>query len=67
MDCPRCKSMMIEDVFEDLSDDTGLLSFPGWRCVTCGEILDPLIMKNRAARPSPLVGRARQKLAARLS
>lgn len=58
---------MIEDIFEDLSDDTGLLNFPGWRCVTCGEILDPLIVKNRAARPSPLVGRARQKMAARLS
>jgi hypothetical protein len=58
---------MIRDVFEDLGDDTGALNFAGWRCVACGEILDPLIMKNRVGRPSPLVGRARQKAGSRLA
>jgi hypothetical protein len=66
MTCPRCHSEMVRDIFEDLGDDTGLLNFSGWRCVTCGEILDPLIMKNRADRPSPLIGKARQKAASRL-
>ena len=43
MDCPRCKGVMAQEVFEDLLDDTGNLSFNGWRCLICGEILDPVI------------------------
>ena len=67
MECPRCHNVMFGDVFEDLRDDTGALSFNGWRCVICGEILDPTIIKNRTCRPSPLLGRARQKVASRLA
>jgi hypothetical protein len=51
MDCPRCKSGMIEETFEDLRDDTGTLCFYGFRCVICGEILDPVIIANRERRP----------------
>jgi hypothetical protein len=65
-DCPRCKSIMVKDVFEDMGDDTGTLWFNGWRCVICGEILDPVIVRNRETRPSPLIGRARQKVPTRL-
>lgn len=54
---------MVEDVFEDLRDDTGSLNFTGWRCIICGEILDPVIVTNRESRPSPLLGRARKKFA----
>ena len=43
MDCPRCKGVMTQEVFEDLLDDTGNLCFKGWRCLLCGEILDPVI------------------------
>ena len=57
---------MVKDVFEDLGDDTGALCFNGWRCVICGEILDPVIVRNRETRPSPLVGRGRQKVPAQL-
>ena len=67
MNCPRCNSIMVGDVFEDLSDDTGSLNFNGWRCPICGDILDPLIIKNRVSRPAPLLGRARQKMASRLA
>ena len=67
MDCPRCKGVMVRDVFEDLRDDTGVLSFKGWRCITCGEILDPVIVSNRESRRSPLIGRARKKFATQLS
>lgn len=66
MDCPRCKSMMVQDIFEDLEDDTGNLCFRGWRCIICGEILDPVIVTNRDSRPSPLLGRARKKFATQL-
>jgi hypothetical protein len=57
---------MVLDDFEDLQDDTGSLTFRGWRCVLCGEILDPVIVHNRASRPTPLVGRARKKFATQL-
>jgi hypothetical protein len=63
MDCPRCRGLMVHDVFEDLLDDTGVISFKGWRCVCCGEILDPVIVTNRETRPSPLVSGARKKFA----
>jgi hypothetical protein len=54
---------MARDTFEDLEDDTGALSFKGWRCLLCGEILDPVIANNRGSHPSPLAGRARKKFA----
>ena len=63
MQCPRCKGVMVEGIFEDLNDDTGSLQFKGWRCIICGEILDSVITSNRESRPSPLVGRARKKFA----
>jgi hypothetical protein len=38
---------MVQDHFYDLLDGSGHLSFKGWRCVCCGNVLDPLILKNR--------------------
>lgn len=67
MECPRCKGVMAQEIFEDLLDDTGSLFFKGWRCLTCGEILDPVIANNRESRPSPFLGRARKKFAAQLN
>ncbi len=67
MDCPRCKGVMAQEVFEDLLDDTGNLSFNGWRCLICGEILDPVIANHRGSHPTPFLGRARKKFAAQLN
>lgn len=46
MNCPRCTGNMVLEVFEDLRE-TGQFRFEGSRCLVCGEILDPVIMKNR--------------------
>jgi len=51
MPCPRCGGGMVSDVFQDLHDDTGQLCFQGFRCIPCGEILDPVILVNRQRRP----------------
>ena len=67
MDCPRCKGVMSQEIFEDLLDDTGRINFKGWRCLTCGEILDPLIAPHRGAPHEPLLGRSRKKFAAQLN
>jgi len=61
MECDRCTGLMVPEVFEDLGDGAGGLCFEGWRCVTCGEILDPTIVTNRAGHPAPIVDRARRR------
>lgn len=45
--CPRCEGMMVQSSFLDLEDDTGQHEFWALRCVQCGNIVDPLIMKNQ--------------------
>ena len=51
MECPRCDGKMVSETFEDMKDDTGRISFFGYRCMSCGEILDPVIVANRQSRP----------------
>jgi hypothetical protein len=38
---------MVGDRFSDPLDETGEVVFWGWRCVLCGEIIDPIIVRNR--------------------
>jgi hypothetical protein len=61
MDCPRCHGLMISQFYEDLEDDTGRIHLSAWRCVNCGEVVDPVILKHRLSLPKPMVGRARLK------
>ena len=42
MKCHRCNGMMIYEKFYGDSE-----YFMGWRCVTCGEIVDETILENR--------------------
>jgi hypothetical protein len=51
---------MIFEVFQDMQDDTGKISFSGYRCLICGEILDPVIVANRQNRPAPLLNKNRK-------
>ncbi|MGB3941931.1 MAG: hypothetical protein WBK96_10620 [Candidatus Manganitrophaceae bacterium] len=60
MNCPRCKSIMVQERFQDMKDDTGVIHFFGYRCLSCGEILDPVIAHHRIERPTrPLQGKGR--------
>jgi hypothetical protein len=56
---------MVYEVFEDLQDDTGRINFDGWRCVMCGEIVDPIILSNRQLRRGPMLARNRKIMALR--
>ena len=49
MPCPRCRGLMVPDQFGDLQYDGGYWSFQGWRCLCCGNILDPVIIRNQQA------------------
>ena len=40
--CLRCKGAMMYDRFYGLQGQ-----FWGWKCVICGEIVDPVILENR--------------------
>jgi hypothetical protein len=46
MQCPRCQGTMNMDHFVDLAA-SGEIWMPGWRCLACGEIVDPLIEHHR--------------------
>jgi hypothetical protein len=60
MCCQRCHGLMIRDSFVDLRD--GGLSFDGWRCINCGEVLDSLVLTHRTQGPTePYRGRTRDR------
>ena len=62
-ECSRCKGLMVPERFQDILD--GQLSFYGWRCLSCGEIVDPTIAANRDRRPVAPSARNRKSFANR--
>ncbi len=50
MICPRCRGMLVRHWFMELLDKTGQEHCKGWRCVNCGDLLDPVILQNEARR-----------------
>ena len=47
MKCLKCGSLMVSEEFTDYQQ-TGPYSFTGWRCLSCGLILDPVILDHLA-------------------
>lgn len=45
--CTRCGGLMVNDLCMDLLNSTGELEFAAKRCVQCGEVVDPVIERNR--------------------
>lgn len=45
--CTRCGGLMVAERYIDLLDDTGQLEFTGERCISCGEVVDQTILRNR--------------------
>jgi hypothetical protein len=41
---------MVSDFCMDLLNSTGELEFAAKRCVQCGEVVDPVILRNRGLR-----------------
>jgi hypothetical protein len=62
MRCPRCNGLMVDDWFQDIRDDTGRINFEGLRCLICGEVVDPVILRNRQIGPEGIPGRRRRRL-----
>lgn len=47
MTCTRCKGLMVADDLIDLQESYVPMWMRGWRCVACGNIVDPLITRHR--------------------
>lgn len=48
MPCTRCSGMMIRD---HALDEIGRAEHFVWRCIICGDIVDPIILINRTNWP----------------
>lgn len=65
--CPRCRGLMVWCRFTDLPCEAERMVGPIWRCVSCGEVVDSVILRNRHGRP-PRRGRpATRRFAAMIS
>ena len=45
--CSRCGGLMVPEFCTDLLSSTGELDCPIARCVQCGDLVDPVIRRNR--------------------
>ena len=45
--CLRCGGLMVNEVCVDLMNSSSELECPTRRCLQCGDILDPVILRNR--------------------
>lgn len=45
MKCHRCGSVMVYERFYSSNEH-----FLGWRCISCGEIIDQVILENRQTK-----------------
>jgi len=47
MTCTRCQGCMAKDHFLDLMESAESMWLAGWRCLNCGNVLDPVMERNR--------------------
>ena len=52
MNCPKCHGLMVNDRVYDTEEAVFNLSI--WRCLNCGETVDPLILQNRLKQEQEL-------------
>ncbi len=53
--CARCGGLLLTQHYMDLLDDTGQIDITAWHCTMCGEVIDPVILKNRISPPTNLL------------
>jgi hypothetical protein len=65
--CHRCGGLLLLTYYQDIHEDTGQMVFPALRCTVCGEVIDPVILKNRRApAPNLLYGTKQRKYGQRV-
>jgi hypothetical protein len=63
--CTRCGGLMVREFCTDLLNSTGELDCSVARCVQCGDVVDPVIRRNRHLQQ--VAGAVRQMGASNLS
>lgn len=58
MKCKRCNGLLNRERAIGVGNGTGDDESWGWRCVNCGEIVDPVILANRRGKELAAVGLA---------
>ncbi len=53
MMCKRCQGLMVSVTLEDSEGTVMREPTVGWRCLLCGEVVDPTITDNRNAPLKP--------------
>jgi len=59
--CMRCGGFMVTEYYLDLQDDTGQIGITGLRCTSCGEVVDPVILRNRLNQTPDLLHGVKQR------
>jgi RNase P subunit RPR2 len=58
MTCQRCDGLMVRERYDNLELDSAGFEISCWRCLNCGEIVDPLITAHHQTthktEPDPL-------------
>jgi hypothetical protein len=66
--CARCGGLLLTQHYIDLLDDTGQIDITAWHCRVCGEVIDPVILKNRRSPPPNLLyGTKKRKFSRRVT
>jgi hypothetical protein len=55
--CARCGGLMVTEFCMDLLFCIGETEFTAKRCVQCGEVVDPVILRNRQLRQDSMTAR----------
>ncbi len=63
MHCVRCDGFMVADNLIDIRESSIPMWMKGWRCVSCGNIVDPLIQKHRMIQQSGATQLIERKMA----
>lgn len=59
--CARCGGLMVPEFCMDLLFCIGETEFAAQRCVQCGEVVDPVILRNRQLRRDATTARLVEK------
>jgi len=53
MECARCDGLLVMDYYIDMENSGGLW-LEAWRCVCCGNVVDPQILGHHALVNPPV-------------
>jgi len=65
MRCTHCHGLMVVDHFLDMADEKGHLWLRAWRCVNCGSVVEPGMLRRRQTHHS-LLARLEKRLLKRV-